>query len=162
MIKNIKNIKLLKPENVFTSRTIHALYLVSTSKVTPENVRFKLMLSVKEIYQHSNIHQIKTEKITFLKAKLSRLEKQHQEYFNEENFENNKFTYFEPTKSALSILNFIDTFEENKLRIIEYDEDIVFVIKIIYILINRDIPEDPIKYFFDNILRSMKLSSLSI
>ncbi len=162
MIKNIKNIKLLKPENVFSSRTIHALYLVSTSKLTPENVRLKLMLSVKEIYQHSNIHQIKTQKVSFLKAKLSRLERQNQEYLNEENFESYKTTNFAPSKSALNILNFIDKFEENKLRKIDCDEDIVFVFRIIYILLNRDTAEHPIKYLFDNLVPSMRVSSLSI
>jgi hypothetical protein len=162
LIKNIKNIKLLKPENVFSSRTIHALYLVSTSKLTPENVRLKLMLSVKEIYQHSNIHQIKTQKVSFLKAKLSRLERQNQEYLNEENFESYKTTNFAPSKSALNILNFIDKFEENKLRKIDCDEDIVFVFRIIYILLNRDTAEHPIKYLFDNLVPSMRVSSLSI
>lgn len=161
MIKNIKNVKLLKPEYVFSSKTIHALYLVSNSKITPENIRLKLMLSNKEIFDHSNLHLIKKEKVTFLKAKLSRLEKEYQEYLNEDRLEKYLTINFTPTKSSLNILNFIDKFEEKKLKRIEYNEDISLVFEIIYILINRDVPGNPIQYLIDNIIPNMKFNGLS-
>jgi hypothetical protein len=160
LIKNIKKIKLLKPENVFSSKAIHALYLVSNSKITPEDTRMKLILSIKEIYDHSNMHQIKVEKASFLKAKFAILEKQFKEYIEDEIVKQHLTSIFTPSKLATNALNFIDQYEEKKLQRIN-DSDIINVFKFIFILINKEIPENPIQNLIKNIIPRMKFKNLS-
>ena len=162
MIKNINKIKLLKPENVFSSKTIHALYLVSASKITPEQTKLTLIVSVKEIYDHTNMHQIKYDKVSFLKANFSRLEKEYNEYIKIDQLQNYQKTVFTPSKLAINALNFIDRAEERKILKLENDEEIENIFKIIFILINREIPEDPMNYLFNRLIPRMKSKSLSI
>jgi hypothetical protein len=161
LIKNIKKIKLLKPENVFSSRAIHALYFVSNSKITPDDTRLKLILSIREIYDHTNMHQIKIDKASFLKAKLSRLEQQFKEFIKQDEVKDQLSSTFSPSKLATNALNFIDRFEEKKLRRINNDNDILNIFKIIYILINNDIPENPIQYLIDTIIPRLRYKSFS-
>jgi hypothetical protein len=161
LINFIKKIKLLKAENVFSCKAVHVLYLVSNSKITPENTRLKLILSVKELYNHSNIHQIKIEKANFLKDKLSMMEKIYNEYIKLERVEKYLSTTFTPSKISLNALNYIDQFEEKKLRRLSDDVDVFNMFKILYFLLNRDIPTNPIQYFIDYLISSMKYKSLS-